>query len=278
MTEHCRPSLCDQLWSRPPTASLTNYLKILAVRYDFRRPPAESKLRRPNDRPKRSRFPPSGVCPTICGKRSSLSSPNTIPRRGPDAPAWIGEPSWTPSSSGSGRAASVTACPRSFPTTRPCIALSSDGSNSGCSIGSGRHWSRSARSLGVSTGSGRRPTGRWAGPVVGDLVGQNPTDRGKNGVKRSLLVEADGGPLSVVAGANMRDDKLLEATIDAIVVERPRPTEEALQHICFWTRATTTGRVGGSWENATTSPTSDASVRRSSTIRARSDIRRGGGW
>jgi putative transposase len=53
-------------------------------------------------------------------------------------------------------------------------------------------------------------------------------------VKRSLLVEADGGPLSVVvAGANVRDDKLLEATIDAIVVERPQPTEEALQHLCL---------------------------------------------
>jgi putative transposase len=31
----------------------------------------------------------------------------------------------------------------------------------------------------------------------------------------------------------MRDDKLLEATIDAIVVECPRPTEEALQHLCL---------------------------------------------
>jgi putative transposase len=38
----------------------------------------------------------------------------------------------------------------------------------------------------------------------GDLVGPNPTDRAKNGVKRSLLVEADGGPLAiVVAGANV---------------------------------------------------------------------------
>jgi putative transposase len=53
-------------------------------------------------------------------------------------------------------------------------------------------------------------------------------------VKRSLLVEADGGPLSVVvAGANVRDDKLLEATIDAIVLERPRPEEEAPQHLCL---------------------------------------------
>ena len=53
-------------------------------------------------------------------------------------------------------------------------------------------------------------------------------------MKRSLLVEADGGPLSVVvAGANVRDDKLLEATIDAIVLERPRPEEEAPQHLCL---------------------------------------------
>ena len=55
-------------------------------------------------------------------------------------------------------------------------------------------------------------------------MGQNPTDRAKKGVKRSILVEADGGPLSVVvAGANVRDDKLLAATLDAIVVERPEP-------------------------------------------------------
>lgn len=70
---------------------------------------------------------------------------------------------------------------------------------------------------------------------MGDLIGPNPTDRAKNGVKRSLLVEADGGPLAVVvaAGANVRDDKLLAATLDAVVVERPKPSEEALQHLCL---------------------------------------------
>jgi putative transposase len=53
-------------------------------------------------------------------------------------------------------------------------------------------------------------------------------------VKRSLLVEADGGPLAVVvAGANVRDDKLLARTLDAIVLERPKPTEEAPQHLCL---------------------------------------------
>lgn len=65
-------------------------------------------------------------------------------------------------------------------------------------------------------------------------MGPNPTDRGKNGVKRSLLVEAGGGPLAVVvAGANVHDTKLLEATLDAIVVERPQAGAEKPQHLCL---------------------------------------------
>ena len=54
-------------------------------------------------------------------------------------------------------------------------------------------------------------------------------------MKRSILVEADGGlPLAAeVAGANVADFKLLEATLDAIVVERPEPTAEAPQHLCL---------------------------------------------
>lgn len=65
-------------------------------------------------------------------------------------------------------------------------------------------------------------------------MGPNPTDRGKNGTKRSLIVEADGGPLGVVvAGANVHDTKLLEQTIEAIVVERPEPTEKYPQHLCL---------------------------------------------
>lgn len=72
------------------------------------------------------------------------------------------------------------------------------------------------------------------GPFGGDAIGRNPTDRGKRGAKRSLLVEADGGPLSVVvAGANVHDTKLLRATLDAVVVERPTPTSERPQHLCL---------------------------------------------
>ena len=65
-------------------------------------------------------------------------------------------------------------------------------------------------------------------------MGKNPTDRGKNGVKRSLVVEADGGPLGVViAGANMHDATLLKRTLQAIVVPRPRATPHKKQHLCL---------------------------------------------
>jgi len=38
---------------------------------------------------------------------------------------------------------------------------------------------------------------------------------------------------AVVGGANVHDQKLLAATLDAVVVERPRPTEEKPQHLCL---------------------------------------------
>ena len=46
-----------------------------------------------------------------------------------------------------------------------------------------------------------------------------------------MLTDGDGGPLGVViAGANVVEQKLLKATIEAIVVERPDP-EEVEQHL-----------------------------------------------
>lgn len=65
-------------------------------------------------------------------------------------------------------------------------------------------------------------------------MGKNPTDRGKPGTKTSLLVDEQGGPLgAVIDGANMPDCKLLEATIEAVVIERPEPTPEDPQHLCL---------------------------------------------
>jgi putative transposase len=53
-------------------------------------------------------------------------------------------------------------------------------------------------------------------------------------VKRSILVEADGGPLAVVvAGANVPDAQLLEQTIEAVVLERPPVEDGWPQHLCL---------------------------------------------
>jgi putative transposase len=37
----------------------------------------------------------------------------------------------------------------------------------------------------------------------------------------------------VLAGANVRDDKVLRTTLEAVVVEQPDPTEAAPQHLCL---------------------------------------------
>ena len=57
---------------------------------------------------------------------------------------------------------------------------------------------------------------------MGKKTGPNPTDRAKRGTKRSLLTDGRGIPLAVViAGANQVDFKLVEQTLDALVVKRP---------------------------------------------------------
>jgi len=66
----------------------------------------------------------------------------------------------------------------------------------------------------------------------GGKTGKNPTDRAKLGVKRSLLVEANGIPVGLaVAGANRHDMKLTRATLASIPADagRPVPTDAAPQ-------------------------------------------------
>jgi transposase len=71
-------------------------------------------------------------------------------------------------------------------------------------------------------------------PLGGEKTGPNPTDRGKSGVKRSLLTEGGGVPIGLtVAGANRHDMKLVRDTLESIVVERPEPTAEAPQGMCL---------------------------------------------
>jgi transposase len=54
-------------------------------------------------------------------------------------------------------------------------------------------------------------------PCGGEAAGPSPVDRGKQGTKRSLLVDGKGIPLGcVVAGANRHDSPLLAPTLDKL--------------------------------------------------------------
>jgi transposase len=60
-------------------------------------------------------------------------------------------------------------------------------------------------------------------PCGGEMAGRSPVDRGKQGLKRSLAVDATGIPLAtIMAPANRHDSPLLEPTLDALGgVDRP---------------------------------------------------------
>jgi putative transposase len=70
-------------------------------------------------------------------------------------------------------------------------------------------------------------------PLGGGATGRNPTDRGKSGTKRSLVVDGRGTPLGIVVrGANRHDSPLLGLTLDSMPVERPEPTDDKPQNLC----------------------------------------------
>jgi transposase len=63
-------------------------------------------------------------------------------------------------------------------------------------------------------------------PCGGEVAGRRPVDRGKQGLKRSIVTEAGGIPLGAVpAGANRRDDGLLAATLDTVKVVGMLPAQ-----------------------------------------------------
>jgi transposase len=63
-------------------------------------------------------------------------------------------------------------------------------------------------------------------PCGGQTVGRSPVDRGKQGLKRSMVTEAGGIPLGAIpAAANRRDDGLLAATLDTIIAVGAPPAQ-----------------------------------------------------
>lgn len=85
----------------------------------------------------------------------------------------------------------------------------------------------------VSVGNGKALTVVWSKhPWRESRSGRTPPTGEKMGTKRSVLTDARGVPVSIVlSGANTHDVKLLEATLDAVVIERP-DTEDVEQHLC----------------------------------------------
>jgi putative transposase len=70
-------------------------------------------------------------------------------------------------------------------------------------------------------------------PLAQESVGQNPTNRGKMGTKRHILVDGRGTPLAIVTtGANRHDVSQMDRVLDSIVISRPEPTPESSQHLC----------------------------------------------
>lgn len=64
-------------------------------------------------------------------------------------------------------------------------------------------------------------------PCGGEVAGRSPVNRGKQGLKRSLVVDATGIPLGAIAApASRPDSPLLEATLDTL--DRLGPLPEAV--------------------------------------------------
>jgi transposase len=86
----------------------------------------------------------------------------------------------------------------------------------------------------------RRIQWRWqsldsqavAAPLGGGATGPNPTDRGKYGSKRHILVDARGAPLSViVTAANAHDITCALDLVNHTIVPRPKTTY-CVHHLC----------------------------------------------
>ena len=77
----------------------------------------------------------------------------------------------------------------------------------------GAHGAGRAVGLEPSLAGQHQPGGQKGGPETGP----NPTDRGRPGTKRHLVVDAHGTPLGVtLSGANRHDSLMLAPTLDAI--------------------------------------------------------------
>lgn len=71
------------------------------------------------------------------------------------------------------------------------------------------------------------------GAKRGDHTGPNPTDRAKRGVKRHILTDGRGVPLSVcITAANVHDKWMVGEVLDSIIIRAPRGPRRP-EHLCL---------------------------------------------
>ena len=177
---------------------------------------------------------PVGVYPTAYGTAWRRSCQNThVPARADDrGTIYAAQP--TAFFTSFARAANGKPLQRNLVPAAPCTIISSNGRVGTSSISYGSIVYAGTMCCVAFNGSGKvwtdqRPRLPWAGKKTG----KNPTDRGKLGVKRSVLTDGRGVPLGVaVGGANVHDQKLFHATLNSIPIRRPRPTARHPQHLC----------------------------------------------
>ena len=122
--------------------------------------------------------------------------------------------------------------------------------------------------------AGQRQRGR---EKAGAATGPNPTDRGKPGTKRHLVVDARGTPLGVVlSGANRHDSRRLAPTLDAVPGVRSgrRGRPRRARPSSMPTRPTTTGAAAPSAARTSTSPLPPSAAPSSASTRSGRSVRR----
>ncbi len=83
-------------------------------------------------------------------------------------------------------------------------------------------------------------------PCGGEATGRSPVDRGKQGRKRSIVVEAQGIPLGTVAApAGRHDSPLLQPTLDTLATLGPLPAPTTVHLDRGYDSALTRDRLAG---------------------------------
>ncbi len=116
-----------------------------------------------------------------------------------------------------------------------CTCGFSSGSEQVYGVGSGGRAWRNTTSLKGSPGVGSPLTRPWGKPrLVVKQRGRIRRTGGKKGVKRHVLTDGRGVPLSlVVTGANVHDQKGLAPLLAGIVAKRPKPRKYKPQTMCL---------------------------------------------